>query len=91
MPAPSIFLDSADIVAVLGCSRRTAQNMINMFEQRGQTVRRGTSTRNQMVSIKHFADYLAAQDGENPIQRRNEIKECLKENALGHTRKDIKK
>ena len=41
MPAAKIFLTSADISAVMGISIRQAQYTLNMFDQRGQTVRNG--------------------------------------------------
>ncbi len=49
MPAAKIFLTSADISAVMGISIRQAQYTLNMFDQRGQTVRNG---RKKMVDLR---------------------------------------
>lgn len=91
MPAPSIFLNSAEIAAVMGFSLRSAQNMIAMFAMRGQTVKSGKSSRGQLVSVTAFVRYLCEQDGEDPAQRKREVMDCLKEIRGGHTRKDIRK
>lgn len=60
MPAAKIFLTSADISAVMGISIRQAQYTLNMFDQRGQTVRNG---RKKMVDLNIFSRFLSEQDG----------------------------
>lgn len=91
MPAPSIFLNSSDIASIMGFSLRSAQNMLAMFDMRGQTVRSGKSSRGQLVSLNVFVRYLCEQDGEDPVQRKRDIQECLRENHAGHTKKDTRK
>ena len=76
MPAPKIFLGSDDIALLMGISRREAQYMLNMFEQRGQTIKNG---RVKLVSISIFSRYLAEQDGQDPINHKNDIKDFLRE------------
>lgn len=76
MPAPKIFLTSADIAAVMGISIRQAQYTLNMFEQRGQVVRNG---RVKMVDINVISRYLSEQDGADPKQRKRDIQNFLRE------------
>lgn len=80
MPAPKIFLTSADIAAATGISIRQAQYTLNMFEQRGQVVRNG---RVKMVDINIFSRYLCEQDGTDPKQRKHDIQEFLREQRTG--------
>lgn len=91
MPAPAIFLNSSDIAAVMGFSIRSARYMLAMFDMRGQTVKSGKSNRGQLVSLNTFVKYLCEQDGEDPVQRKRDIMECLRENHIGHTKQDTKK
>lgn len=79
MPAPKLFLSSADIVAITGVCQKTAQNMLAMFAMRGQTVKSGRSNRGRLVGINIFVDYLCQQDGEDPKQRKKDIMELLRE------------
>lgn len=76
MPAPKIFLTSADIAAATGISIRQAQYTMNMFEQKGQVVRNG---RVKLVDIGIFSRYLCDQDGTDPIQRKIDIQNFLRE------------
>lgn len=76
MPAPKIFLTSADIAAATGISIRQAQYTLNMFERQGQVVRNG---RVKMVDINIFSRYLSEQDGADPKQRKRDIQEFLRE------------
>lgn len=76
MPAPKIFLTSADIAAVMGISVRQAQYTLNMFEQRGQVVRNG---RVKMVDINVISRYLSEQDGADLKQRKRDIQDFLRE------------
>lgn len=76
MPAPKIFLSSEDIAQLMGISRREAQYMLNMFERRGQAVKNG---RVKLVSVSVFSRYLAEQDGQDPINHKNDIKDFLRE------------
>ena len=91
MPAPKIFLNTADIALITGISLRSAQNMLKMFEMQGRTVRSGNTSRGRLVGINHFVNYLCEQDGEDPAQRKRDIMECLKANGAGHKTSDIKK
>lgn len=79
MPAPKIFLTSADIAAATGISIRQAQYTLNMFEQRGQVVRNG---RVKMVAINVFARYLSEQDGQDPKQHKRDIQDFLREQRM---------
>lgn len=79
MPAPKCFLKSKDIALVTGMSLRSAQYMLKMFQQRGQTIRYGKSNHSLMVDINVFVKYLCEQDGEDPKTRKSEIISCLKE------------
>ena len=76
MPAPKIFLTSADIAAVMGISVRQAQYTLNMFEQQGQVVRNG---RVKMVDINVISRYLSEQDGADLKQRKRDIQDLLRE------------
>ncbi len=76
MPAPKIFLTSADIAAVMGISVRQAQYTLNMFEQQGQVVRNG---RVKMVDINVISRYLSEQDGADLKQRKRDIQDFLRE------------
>ena len=79
MPAPKIFLTSADIAAATGISIRQAQYTLKMFEQRGQVVRNG---RVKMVDINIFSRYLSEQDGTDPKQRKRDIQDFLREQKM---------
>ena len=79
MPVPKIFLNSADIAAIMGISPRSARYMLAMFEDQGRTVKSGTSSRGRLVSVNIFVKWLCEQDGDDPVQRRREVMECLKE------------
>lgn len=79
MPAPKLFLSTADIAAVTGICQRSAQDMMCAFSARGQTVKSGKSNRGRLVSINHFVRYLCEQDGEDPAERKRDIIELLKE------------
>ena len=74
MPAAKIFLTSADISAVMGISIRQAQYTLNMFDQRGQTVRNG---RKKMVDLNIFSRFLSEQDGADLRERKRDIQEFL--------------
>ena len=76
MPAPKIFLTSADIAAVMGISVRQAQYTLNMFEQQGQVVRNG---RVKMVDINVISRYLSEQDGADLKQRKRDIQDFLRD------------
>ena len=76
MPAPKIFLTSADIAAATGISIRQAQYTLNMFEQQGQVVRNG---RVKMVDINVISRYLSEQDGADLKQRKRDIQDFLRE------------
>ena len=76
LPAPKIFLTSADIAAVMGISVRQAQYTLNMFEQQGQVVRNG---RVKMVDINVISRYLSEQDGADLKQRKRDIQDFLRE------------
>ena len=90
MPAPRVFLTSKDIATVTGMSIRSAQNMLYMFAHQGQVVRRGDSNRGCMVDINIFVRYLCKQDGADPVERKNDIMNCLREADSVHTRKDAR-
>lgn len=77
MAASKLFLTSSDISSITGMSIRAAQNMLNMFEQRGRTVRCGNSKRGQMVDINFFVRYLCEQDGADPKVRKKDVMDCL--------------
>ena len=79
MPAPKIFLTSADIAAATGISIRQAQYTLKMLEQRGQVVRNG---RVKMVDINIFSRYLSEQDGTDPKQRKRDIQDFLREQKM---------
>lgn len=79
MPAPKLFLSTADISAVTGICRRSAQEMMAVFNTRGQTIKSGKSTRGQLVGINAFVRFLCEQDGEDPAQRKKEIMDILRE------------
>lgn len=79
MPAPKLFLSTADISAVMGICRRSAQDMMTVFETRGQTVKSGRSSRGQLVGINNFVRYLCETDGEDPTQRKRDIMDLLRE------------
>lgn len=79
MPAPKLFLSTADISAVTGICRRSAQDMMAMFSARGQTVKSGRTTRGQLVGINHFVRFLCEQDGDDPAQRKKDIMDLLRE------------
>ena len=79
MPAPKLFLTSADIAAVTGISLRQAQYVLNMFEQRGQAIRNG---RIKLVDINILSRYLSEQDGTDPKQRKKDIQDFLREQKL---------
>ena len=76
MPAAKIFLTSADISAVMGISIRQAQYTLNIFDQRGQTVRNG---RKKMVDLNIFTRFLSEQDGGDLRERKRDIQEFLRE------------
>jgi hypothetical protein len=76
MPAAKIFLSSADIAAATGISKRQAQYLLTMFEQREQVIRNG---RSKLVSIDVFSRYLSEQDGADPFEHKQEIKSFLRE------------
>lgn len=75
MPAAKIFLTSADISAVMGISIRQAQYTLNMFDQRGQTVRNG---RKKMVDLNIFSRFLSEQDGADLRERKRDIQESCR-------------
>ena len=75
MPA-RVFLSSNDISAVMGISIREAYYVIDMFELRGQVVRRG---KRKMVDVRVLTQHLCEQDGADPIQRRKDILEVVRE------------
>ena len=79
MAASKIFLKCSDIANVTGMSIRSAQNLMFMFARKGQVVRSGDSNRGRMVDINVFVQYLCEQDGADPVQRKRDIKDCLKE------------
>lgn len=79
MPAPKLFLSSADIAAITGVCQKSAQNMLAMFAMRGQTVKSGRSNRGRLVGINTFVNYLCEQDGEDPAQRKRDVMELLRE------------
>ena len=91
MAAPKIFLTSGDIADVTGMSIRSAQNLLNMFAGRGQVVRCGDSNRGRMVDVNIFVKYLCDQDGADPVSRKHDIMECLRENGSKHTMKDVRR
>ncbi len=80
MPSAKIFLTSNDIANVTGMSLRSAQNLLCMFADKGQVVRCGDSNRGRMVDVNIFVQYLCKQDGVDPVLRKHDILECLKEN-----------
>lgn len=79
MPAPKLFLSTADISAVTGMCRRSAQDMMAVFQMRGQTVKSGKTSRGQLVGINTFVRYLCEMDGEDPTQRKKDIMDLLRE------------
>lgn len=52
------FYSTADLVEILGCSKSYANQLMHMFEQRGQLLRQGRLMR---VSIKHFDAWVEEQ------------------------------
>ncbi len=90
MPAPKLFLTSFDIAGVTGMSIRSAQNMLCMFADQGKVVRCGDSNRGRMVDINIFVRYLCEQDGADPLERKKDIMNCLKEFGSRHTIKNIR-
>ena len=86
MPAAKIFLTSADISAVMGISIRQAQYTLNMFDQRGQTVRNG---RKKMVDLNIFSRFLSEQDGADLRERKRDIQEFLREAKKGGGRMTV--
>lgn len=91
MPAPKIYLNSEDIASIMGISPRSARNMISMFEMKGQTVKSGKSSRGRLVSVNIFVKWLCEQDGDDPVQRRREIMDCLKAIGGGTKKADTRK
>lgn len=83
MPAPKLFLSSADIAAVTGVCRKSAQNMLAMFDMNGQTIKSGKSNRGRLVSINHFVTFLCSQDGEDFDTRKRDIMDLLRETGGG--------
>ena len=75
-PTPKFTPASADISAVMGISIRQAQYTLNMFDQRGQTVRNG---RKKMVDLNIFSRFLSEQDGADLRERKRDIQEFLQE------------
>ena len=75
MPA-RVFLDSNDIATVMGVCQREAQRMLCMFELRGKVVRRGVK---KMVDVRVLTNHLCEQDGADPVQRRKDILEVVRE------------
>lgn len=91
MPAPKIYMNSADIAAVMGISTRSARNMLAMFDMQGKTVKSGQSSRGRLVSISIFVQYLCDQDGADPVQCKRDIIDCLREIGGGTKKGDIRK
>lgn len=60
----------------MGISIRQAQYTLNMFDQRGQTVRNG---RKKMVDLNIFSRFLSEQDGADLRERKRDIQEFLRE------------
>ena len=89
MPAAKLFLSSADIAGITGMSLRSAQYMLNAFDKRGQAVRVQGKSRNKLVDIDLFTQYLCDQDGQDPKIRKRGILDYLHETGSRHTRKDI--
>lgn len=86
------FLGTADIAAYLGISRRTANDLMNLFAVRKQTVTcTETSRRSKLVPINTFVNYLCEQDHYSFSERRNELSEFLKEQQGGRHKRLIAK
>lgn len=89
MPAPKLFLDSSDISGITGMSLRSAQYLLNLFDNRGQAVRYRSASRSKLVDIDIFVNFLCSQDGKNPKERKQGILDYLREEGSRHTRRDV--
>lgn len=84
MPAPRrLYIKSTEIAALTGICLREAQKLLKMFEIQGRTIRNGQS---KLVLIDAFANYLCAQDGGDPVDRKREIQTVLWESEKEHRR-----
>lgn len=75
MPAARVYLSSSEIANTLSISSREAQYMLRMFEMQGKVVKRGTARR---VYVGTLADWLAKQDGNDPILLKRELQAAVK-------------
>ena len=75
MPAPRMYIGTAEIASLLSVSGREAQRIMKVFELRGQTAMTGRLRR---VSLKTFARYLSDQDGSDPGETYDELKAAIK-------------
>lgn len=89
MPAPKLFLTSADISGITGMSKRSAQYVLNALDRKGMTVHYQHGTRSKLVDVDLFTAYLCEQDGQDPAVRKKGIMEYLREAGSRHTRKKI--
>ena len=74
-----LYLKSTDVAAVLGISRRCAENMMAMFEMHGDVVRLSPQQKSspKLIHVRKLAGFLAEQDGGHVDDRVEEIYECL--------------
>ena len=75
MPAPRVYIGTAEIAALLSVSDREAQRIMKVFELRGQTAMTGRLRR---VSLKTFARFISDQDGSDPAETYDDMKAALK-------------
>lgn len=76
MPAAKLFLSSDDISAITGVSLRRAQEILCMFDMRGQVIRNG---RRRLVDVNNFCCYLSDQDGIDVEARKKDVMNVLRE------------
>ena len=72
MPAPRrLYIKANEIAAITGMCLRQAQYLVAMFREKGRTLEIG---RNRHVAqIEAFAEYLSAQDGSCPVDKKREL------------------
>ena len=74
-----LYLRTSDVAKVLGISRRTAENMMIMFERYGWTIRLRPDVESsaRLVNVRKLAGFLVEQDGGRVEDRVREIYECI--------------
>ena len=74
-----LYLKTSDVAKVLGISRRTAENMMVMFEMHGWMIklRPDAESSARLVHVRKLAGFLVEQDGGLVEDRVDEIYACI--------------